>query len=64
VIVPLPGQAVVWSPVPFGDTVRALDGVASRILPLEFLKSGKSVARTGEAEAAKDVADFQALSDL
>ncbi len=41
-----------------------LGGVNSRTIPLVLLKAGKSSAREGSAEAAKDRSDAQALSCL
>ena len=64
VVVLLPDQSAVWSTQPFGDVHRELLGVTSRTIPLELLRTGKSVPREDDAEAAKDRADFQALSKL
>ena len=64
VVIPLPDHPVVWSAEPFGDERRQLSGVDSRIIPLALLKAGKSSAREGSAEAAKDRSDAQALSGL
>ncbi len=63
-VIPLPDHPVVWSAEPFGDERRQLSGVDSRIIPLALLKAGKSSAREGSAEAAKDRSDAQALSGL
>ena len=54
VVIQLPDHPVVWSAEPFGDERRQLSGVDSRIIPLALLKAGKSSAREGSAEAAKD----------
>ena len=62
VVVPLPTGPVVWAAQPFGDERARLRGVASRVIPLDVLLAGKSVAREGPVEAAKDQADFEALS--
>lgn len=62
VVVPLPSGAVTWSPEPFGDDQAQLGAVTCRIIPLPVLARGKATARTGSAEAAKDRADFAALS--
>ena len=64
VVIPLPDHPVVWSAEPFGDERRQLSGVDSRIIPLALLKAGKSSAREGSAEAAKDRSDAQALSGV
>ena len=64
VVVLLPDQCAVWSPEPFGEDRRELLGVTSRTIPLTLLRTGKSAPRQGKAEAAKDRADFKALSRL
>ena len=64
VVIPLPDRPVVWSTEPLGQQRRELGGVDSRIIPLALLKAGKSSARAGSAEAAKDRSDAQALNDL
>ncbi len=64
VVIPLPDHPVVWSTEPLGDQRRELGGVDSRTIPLPLLKAGKSSAREGLAEAAKDRSDAQALSGL
>ena len=64
VVIPLPDQPVVWSTQPLGDERRRLLGVSSRTIPLALLRAGKSMPREGRAEAAKDRADLEALSQL
>jgi hypothetical protein len=64
IVIPFPDQPLVWSTKPFGDDRRELLAVTSRTIPLALLKAGKSSTRQGAAEAAKDRADFQALSRL
>ena len=64
ILVPLAGQPVVWSTEPFGNGRRELLGVGSRTIPLALLRTGKSFPREGAAEAAKDRADYDALSRL
>jgi hypothetical protein len=64
IVIPMPPQPLVWSAAPFGDDRRELLGVTSRVIPLRLLKTGKSVPRESAVEAAKDRADFQALSRL
>jgi hypothetical protein len=64
VVIPLPDQPIVWSAEPLGHQRRELRGVNSRTIPLALLKAGKSSAREGSAEAAKDRSDAQALSGL
>jgi hypothetical protein len=54
----------VWSTEPFGEDRRELLGVTSRTIPLELLRAGKAEPREEEDEAAKDRADFEALSEL
>ena len=63
VVIPLE-EPVVWSAEPLGNHRRELRGVGCRVIPLELLRSGKSDARAGAAEGAKDRADFEALSAL
>jgi hypothetical protein len=53
---------VVWSTEPLGDKRRHLLGVGSRTIPLALLRAGKSIPREGQAEAAKDLADLDVLS--
>jgi hypothetical protein len=64
VFVPLRHGSVLWSEEPFGDEQRELLGVRSRVLGLALLTRGKSAARDDPDDAAKDRADFQALSSL
>jgi aminoglycoside-2''-adenylyltransferase len=64
VFVPLRDRSALWSEEPLGDDERDLLGVRSRVLGLPLLKHGKSSARDDPDEAAKDRADFQALSSL
>ena len=63
VVIPLE-DPVVWSTDPLGDVRRELLGVSCRVIPLALLRSGKSLARQGAVEGAKDRADFTALSAL
>jgi hypothetical protein len=62
VVVPLPTGPLTWSPRPFGDARAMLQGVSARTIPRSVLLDGKSRAREGSAESAKDRADFEALS--
>jgi hypothetical protein len=64
IIVPLADRSVVWSTESFGDGRRDLLGVSCRTIPLTLLRAGKSFPREGAADAAKDRADFEALSRL
>jgi hypothetical protein len=64
ILVPLAGQPMVWSTEPFGNGRRELLGVGGRTIPLALLRTGKSFPREGAAEAAKDRADYDALSRL
>lgn len=64
VVIPVPDGPIVWSPAPFGDERRELLGVSARTIPLELLRGGKSRPRDEAEDAAKDVADFAALSRL
>ena len=62
-VIPIPEGTVVL-PMPFGDDRRELLGVSARTIPLDLLRGGKSVPREAPAEAAKDIADFEALARL
>lgn len=62
VVIPFPGQPVVWSTKPLGEVRRELRGVSCRTIPLELLLTGKSSPRADAVEGAKDRADFAALS--
>ena len=64
VVIPLPDHPIVWSAEPPGQARRELRGVNSRAIPLALLRAGRSMAREGSAEAAKDRADSHALSSL
>jgi hypothetical protein len=64
VFVPLRDRKALWSEEPLGNDERELLGVRSRVLSLALLKHGKSSARDDPDKAAKDRADFQALSSL
>jgi len=63
-LIPLADEPIVWSTESFGDDHRELLGVSCRTIPLALLRTGKSFPREGAAEAAKDRADFEALSRL
>jgi hypothetical protein len=62
IFVPLRAGMAVWSQEPFGNEVRELQGVRARVLPLSVLAAGKSSPRDDPDDAAKDRADFDALS--
>lgn len=65
VLIPFEPAAAVWSEQPFGDTRRALDGVVARVPALEVMLRDKSRPREDDEEdAAKDRADYEALSGL
>ena len=64
IVVPIPEREVVWTAEPFGDDERSLSGVRARVVPLELLRDGKQRAREAPAEAAKDVADRAALTEV
>jgi hypothetical protein len=63
-VIPMPGEPILWSTGPFGDAVRDLGGVRSRVIPLELLRAGKQVPRADAVDGAKDRADVAALSRL
>jgi hypothetical protein len=60
-VIPLPDNPVLWSAEPLGNERRELGGVNSRTILLALLRAGKSSAREGSAEGAKDRSDAQAL---
>jgi hypothetical protein len=62
VFIPLRDRDALWSKEPLGNEVRELLSVRARVVPLALLKAGKSVPRDDQDEAAKDRADFEALS--
>ena len=64
VFIPLREERVLLSETPLANDELDLLGVRSRVLSLALLKHGKSFARDDSDEAAKDNADFQALSSL
>ena len=63
-VIPIPDHPIVWSAEPLGHERRELRSITSRVIPLALLKAGKSLAREGSAEGAKDRSDAQALSGL
>jgi hypothetical protein len=62
IVIPFADAPVVWSHDPFGERRRKLDGVTARTIPLGLLTAGKATPRDDVEEAAKDRADFDALS--
>jgi hypothetical protein len=64
ILIPLRAGNVVWSEEPLGNEVRELKGVRARVVALPLLRAGKSSPRDDPEDAAKDRADFHALSRL
>jgi hypothetical protein len=62
--IPLRDRSAPFSHEPLGNGVRELLGVRARVIPLGLLRAGKSSPRHDLEEAAKDRADFEALSHL
>jgi aminoglycoside-2''-adenylyltransferase len=62
VSVPLRSGAVPWTRDGFGTDVAVLDGVRARVIRRDVLADGKSRSREDAEDAAKDAADFAALS--
>jgi Aminoglycoside-2''-adenylyltransferase len=62
VFIPLRSGRAVWSPEAFGQDVLTLNGVRARVIDRDVLARGKARTRDDSADAAKDVADFAALS--
>ena len=64
VCIPLRAGPVLWSKTPLTTEVAELSGARARVLGLAELKRGKSHSRDDPVDAAKDRADFAALSQL
>ena len=64
VLIELGEGPVAWSQSSFGDFRPELLGVRCRSIPLATLRDGKATPREGEGDAAKDHADFEALSRI
>jgi hypothetical protein len=64
IFIPLHDRNAMLSEEPLGNEVRELLGVRVRVIPLDLLRTGKSSPRDDHDEAAKDRADFEALSRL
>jgi Uncharacterised nucleotidyltransferase len=64
VFTPLRDGRAAWSDDAFGNDVRELSGVRSRLVGLASLAKGKSLPRDDPEDAAKDRADFTQLSRL
>jgi Aminoglycoside-2''-adenylyltransferase len=64
VFIPLRERNALWSERAPENEVRELHGVRARVIPLGLLRAGKSSPREDQDDAAKDRADFEALSRL
>jgi hypothetical protein len=64
VYIPLRDGPVLWSEEPPASEAAELSGARARVLGLAQLKRGKSHFRDDPVDAAKDRADFAALSQL
>jgi GNAT superfamily N-acetyltransferase len=64
VLIPLRAGSVVFSDEPLGNDARELLGMSARIIPLALLRDGKSRPRDDQEDAAKDRADYDALSPI
>ena len=64
ILIPLRDGNVLWSEEPLGNEVCELQGVRARVISLRLLRTGKSSPRDDPEDAAKDRADFHALSRL
>jgi Aminoglycoside-2''-adenylyltransferase len=62
VCVPLRSGSVPWSRDGFGNDIAEFEGIHARVIRRDVLASGKSRARDDPDDAAKDAADFAALS--
>jgi hypothetical protein len=64
IFTPMRHGEVAWSEEALADDVRELNGVSARLSGLAPLMRGKSSPRDDPDDAAKDRADFEALSRL
>jgi GNAT superfamily N-acetyltransferase len=64
VLIPLRAGPVVFSEKRLGDDAGELLGVSARVIPLALLRDGKSRPRDDRDDAAKDRADYDALSPI
>jgi hypothetical protein len=64
IFIPFSDRNALWSEEPLENEVRELLCVRARVIPLALLRAGKSSPRHDHDEAAKDRADFEALSRL
>ena len=64
VYIPLRESRAFWPENTFAGDVRELSGVRARLIGLAQLADGKSSVRDDPADAAKDRADFEVLSQL
>ena len=62
VFIPLRDTQAEWPKDGLGEDVRELGDVRARLVSLPALRRGKSAPRDDPADAAKDRADFEALS--
>ena len=62
VFIPLRSGRAPWSPEPLGEETRDLGGTRTRIVKLDLLRRAKSSPRDDPADAAKDRADYEALT--
>jgi aminoglycoside-2''-adenylyltransferase len=61
IVIPIPGNRVVFSMESFGDARRTLRDVTARVIPLSLVREGKARPRPDATEGAKDRADHEAL---
>jgi len=63
IVIPIPGNRVVFPMESFGDARRTLSDVTARVIPLPLLREGKATPRLDATEGAKDRADNEALGN-
>jgi hypothetical protein len=64
IFIPLRAGSALWSEEPLGNAVRKLLGARARVVGLDLLMRGKSSPRGDHDTAAKDNADYLALSRI
>jgi hypothetical protein len=64
IFIPLRGGNALWSEEPLGNAVHELLGARARVVGLALLMRGKSSPRGDRDAAAKDNADYLALSRI
>jgi hypothetical protein len=64
IVIPIPGNEIVWTTTPFGAERPALGDISARTIPLELLRAGKQMPREAPEQALKDRTDLEALAAI